>query len=116
MTVVMSDDEFGDLVSDALDTVPSELTAAMSNVVILVEPAHPDEPGILGLYSGVALTERNHEYAGFLPDTITIYRDPILRMCETRDQVVHEVAVTVIHEIAHHFGIDDAWLHTHGWG
>lgn len=116
MTVVMSDDEFEGLVSDALDTIPTELTDAMNNVVILVEPVHPDSPDILGLYSGVDLTRRDHEYAGFLPDTITIYREPILAMCNTRDQVVHEVAVTVIHEIAHHFGIDDAWLHAHGWG
>ncbi|ATD69052.1 MULTISPECIES: metallopeptidase family protein [Gordonia] len=116
MAVPMSDDEFDGLVSDALDTIPSELTGAMNNVVILVEPHNPEEPGILGLYQGVALTLRDHEYGGFLPDTITIYRDPILAMCSSRDEVVREVAVTVMHEIAHHFGIDDAWLHANGWG
>lgn len=116
MAVRMSDDEFDGLVSDALDTIPSELTDNMSNVVILVEPYHPEEPSILGLYHGVALTMRDHEYGGFLPDTITIYRDPILAMCHDRAEVVHEVAVTVIHEIAHHFGIDDDWLHANGWG
>ncbi|AZG46886.1 metallopeptidase family protein [Gordonia insulae] len=116
MPVRMSDDEFDGLVSDALDTIPSELTDNMSNVVILVEPHHPEEPGILGLYHGVALTMRDHEYGGFLPDTITVYREPLLAMCNSRDEVVHEVAVTVIHEIAHHFGIDDDWLHANGWG
>ena len=116
MTVRMSDDEFDGLVSDALDTIPSELTDNMSNVVILVEPHNEEEPSILGLYHGVALTMRDHEYGGFLPDTITIYRDPILAMCRTREQVVHEVAVTVIHEIAHHFGISGDWLHANGWG
>ncbi|MDY6808150.1 MAG: metallopeptidase family protein [Actinomycetota bacterium] len=116
MTVRMSDDEFDELVSDALDTIPSELTDNMSNVVILVEPHNDEEPSILGLYHGVALTMRDHEYGGFLPDTITIYRDPILAMCRTREEVVHEVAVTVIHEIAHHFGISDDWLHANGWG
>lgn len=116
MTVQMTDDEFDGLVSDALDTIPSELTDNMSNVVILVEPRNDEEPSILGLYHGVALTMRDHEYGGFLPDTITIYRDPILAMCRTRDEVVHEVAVTVIHEIAHHFGISDDWLHANGWG
>ena len=116
MPVAMSDDEFEGLVSDALDTIPKELTDAIDNVVILVEPNNPELPNILGLYSGVALTSRDHDYGGFLPDTITIYREPILWMCQTREQVVHEVAVTVIHEIAHHFGIDDAWLHAHGWG
>lgn len=116
MAVRMSDAEFDGLVSDALDTIPGELTDAIDNVVILVEAHHESEPGILGLYSGVALTSRDHEYGGFLPDTITIYREPILDMCHTREEVVREVAITVIHEIAHHFGIDDAWLHANGWG
>lgn len=116
MPVAMSDDEFEMLVSDALDTIPSELTNAIDNMVILVEPINPESPHILGLYHGVALTSRDHDYGGFLPDTITIYREPILAMCHTHAQVVHEVAVTVIHEIGHHFGIDDDWLHTHGWG
>ena len=116
MPVLMSDDEFDGLVSDALDQVPAELSAEMSNVVILVEPANDEDPHLLGLYSGVALTERTTDYAGYLPDTITIYRDAILGMCHTREQVAHEVTVTVMHEIAHHFGIDDAWLHANGWG
>ena len=116
MPVVMSDDEFDGLVSDALDQVPAELSAEMSNVVILVEPENDEDPHILGLYSGIALTERTHDYGGFLPDTITIYRDAILGMCHTRAQVAHEVTVTVMHEIAHHFGIDDHWLHANGWG
>ncbi|GAA3707551.1 metallopeptidase family protein [Gordonia hankookensis] len=116
MPIRMSDDEFDGLVSDALDTIPSELTDNMSNVVILVEAHNTEEPSILGLYHGVALTMRDHEYGGYLPDTITIYREPILAMCRDRDEVVREVAVTVIHEIAHHFGIDDAWLHANGWG
>ncbi len=116
MPVMMSDNEFDGLVSDALDTIPSELTDAIDNVVILVEAHNEEEPSILGLYSGVALTSRDHEYGGFLPDTITIYREPILAMSRDRDEVVREVAITVIHEIAHHFGIDDAWLHANGWG
>ncbi|MDL9937627.1 metallopeptidase family protein [Gordonia sp. ABSL1-1] len=116
MAVRMSDDEFDGLVSDALDTIPTELTDQMNNVVILVEPANEEHPDILGLYHGVSLTTRTHDYAGFLPDTITIYRDPILWMCHSREQVVREVAITVMHEIAHHFGIDDDWLHANGWG
>ena len=116
MPVRTSDDEFDGLVSDALDTIPSELTDEMNNVVILVEPRNPEEPDILGLYQGIALTLRDHDYGGYLPDTITIYREPILAMCDSREEVVHEVAVTVMHEIAHHFGIDDEWLHANGWG
>ncbi|GAB16848.1 hypothetical protein GOEFS_015_00450 [Gordonia effusa NBRC 100432] len=116
MPVKMSDKDFEYLVGEALDDIPSELTDQMSNVVILVEPRHEDDPHILGLYHGIALTERTSEYGGFLPDTITIYREPILAICTTAEQVKHEVKVTVVHEVAHHFGISDAWLHANGWG
>ncbi|MGB8407998.1 MAG: metallopeptidase family protein [Mycobacterium sp.] len=115
MAVHMRSQRFDELVSDALDLLPSELTAAIDNVVVLVESRHPDEPDILGLYEGVALTERDSFYAGALPDTITIYRDALLDMCTSEAEVVDEVAITVIHEIAHHFGIDDDRLHELGW-
>ncbi|MDV3123826.1 metallopeptidase family protein [Mycobacterium sp. 21AC1] len=115
MAVRMSSQRFEELVSDALDRVPPELAAAIDNVVVLVEGRNSDEPDILGLYQGVALTERDSWYAGSLPDTITIYRDALLDMCEDEDHVVEEVAITVIHEIAHHFGIDDERLHELGW-
>ncbi|WP_407663469.1 metallopeptidase family protein [Mycolicibacter senuensis] len=107
---------FDELVSDALDLIPAQLAAAFDNVVILVEGRNPDEPDLLGLYEGVALTERDSSYAGSLPDTITIYRDALLEMCGSDDEVVEEVRITVIHEIAHHFGIDDDRLHELGWG
>lgn len=116
MPVVMSDKAFDELVSDALDTIPEELAAAMNNVVVLVEAHHPEEPDLLGLYYGIALTERDSHYGGTLPDTITIYREPILDMCDSEDEVISEVAITVVHEIAHHFGISDDWLHANGWG
>ena len=108
--------QFEDLVSDALDTIPPELTAAMDNVVVLVADRHDTEPDLLGLYEGVALTERTSSYGGVLPDRITIYQDAILDICDSEDDVVHEVAVTVVHEVAHHFGIDEATLHELGWG
>lgn len=107
---------FDDLVSDALDLIPAELAAAFDNVVILVEGRNAEEPDLLGLYEGVALTERDSSYAGSLPDTITIYRDALCDFCSTEEQLVHEVAVTVIHEIAHHFGIGEETLHELGWG
>ena len=107
---------FEGLVSDALDEVPQELMALLDNVVVLVEDRNPDEPDLLGLYEGYALTERGWNYGGVLPDRITIYRNPILAICDTEDDVVEEVAVTVVHEIAHHFGIDDRRLHELGWG
>ena len=112
----MSPQRFDELVSDALDLIPPELAAAIDNVVVLVEARNPDEPDLLGLYHGVALTERDSWYAGSLPDTITIYREALLEVCEDDDEVVDEVAITVIHEIAHHFGIDDERLHELGWG
>ena len=116
MAVRMSPQRFDELVGDALDLLPGELAAAIDNVVILVADRNPDEPELLGLYEGVALTERDSWYVGALPDTITIYRDALLDMCHTDDEVVDEVAITVIHEIAHHFGIDDERLHELGWG
>lgn len=116
MTVRMSPERFEELVSDALDLIPAELAAAADNVVVLVEARHPDDPELLGLYEGIALTERDSTYAGALPDTITIYRDSLLEVCATEAEVTEEVAVTVIHEMAHHFGIDDDRLHELGWG
>ncbi|MEU6860423.1 metallopeptidase family protein [Glycomyces sp. NPDC046736] len=113
----MDQADFEAAVSDALDSVPAELMAMLDNVVILVEE-EPDGPEkeLLGLYQGTALTDRGWEYGGVLPDTITIYRGPTLRMCATPEEVVEEVAVTVVHEIAHHFGIEEARLHQLGWG
>jgi len=113
----MSRQDFEDAVGDALDTVPAELAALMDNVVILVEDDPPGGEGdLLGLYEGTPLTERDGGWAGSLPDRITIFRNPTLAVCDTRDEVVDEVRVTVVHEIAHHFGIDDDRLHDLGWG
>jgi predicted Zn-dependent protease with MMP-like domain len=112
----MDPQRFDELVSDALDLIPPELTAALDNVVVLVAERHPEDRELLGLYEGVALTERDSSYAGSLPDTITIYREALLDFCDSDDDVVDEVAITVIHEVAHHFGIDDDRLHELGWG
>lgn len=117
MPVRMSRERFGQLVAQALDEVPQQLLDLMSNVVILVEDeSPPGEPELLGVYEGHALTERGWDYSGVLPDRIVIYRNPTLRFCDTEDDVIEEVAVTVVHEIAHHFGIDDDRLHQLGWG
>jgi predicted Zn-dependent protease with MMP-like domain len=107
---------FEELVGEALDTIPAEFTRAMDNVVVLVDDRNADDPGLLGLYEGVALTERTHDYGGVLPDRITLYREAILDVCDDEDDVVHEVAVTVVHEVAHHFGVDEDTLHELGWG
>ncbi|WP_406837906.1 metallopeptidase family protein [Streptomyces sp. AHU1] len=113
----MTRETFEELVSRALDRIPPELTRVMDNVAVFVEDEPPaDDPDLLGLYEGTPLTDRGEWYAGVLPDRISIYMGPTLRRFETTDEVVHEVAVTVIHEIAHHFGIDDDRLHELGWG
>jgi len=113
----VSAEEFEALVAAALEAVPTEIARLVDNVVFIVEPDAPvDDPDLLGLYEGIALTERDSHYVATLPDRITVYRHPILRMCATRDEVVHEVTITVVHEIAHHFGIDDDRLHDLGYG
>ena len=112
----MSRDEFEGLVGDALDTVPPELAALMDNVVVLVEDEGPEgDPDLLGLYDGTPLTERDSTYMGVMPDRITIFRNPTLSMCVSDAEVVDEVRITVVHEIAHHFGIDDDRLHELGY-
>jgi predicted Zn-dependent protease with MMP-like domain len=117
MAVEMNSERFEELVADALDEVPAELLDLMDNVVILVVDDPPaDQPDLLGVYEGYSLTDRGWNYTGVLPDRILIFRNPILGICEDEDDVVEEVAVTVVHEIAHHFGIDDARLHALGWG
>jgi predicted Zn-dependent protease with MMP-like domain len=116
MPVQMGPERFENLVSEALDLIPPDLAAAMDNVVVLVADRHPQDPELLGLYEGIALTERDSSYAGALPDTVTIFRESLLEICVTEQDVVEEVAITVIHEMAHHFGIDDERLHELGWG
>lgn len=114
--IEMSRERFEELVGDALDEVPPELAALMDNVVVLVEDEPPaDDPDLLGFYDGTPLTERDTRYGGVVPDRIMIFRNPTLRMCEDADEVVEEVRITVVHEIAHHFGIDDDRLHDLGY-
>ena len=103
-----------ELVADALDDLPEGLTAAFRNVLVVVEDEHPDEPDLLGLYEGVPLTERE-AYSGALPDRISLYRIPLCLLAEDLDDLAREVRVTVVHEFAHHVGIDDGRLHELGW-
>jgi predicted Zn-dependent protease with MMP-like domain len=111
----MSAEEFELLVAEALDEIPAELAALIDNCVILVEDyPPPDLPDVLGLYSGIPLTERGQYYTG-LPDRILIFRYPILAICDAYEEVSEEVRITVVHEIAHHFGIDDHRLHELGY-
>lgn len=108
-------ERFGRLVDDALDAIPDELAAHFDNVAVVVEDANPDDPDLLGLYEGVPITERD-SYGGVLPDRIAIYRLPLCALARDEDELVEEIAVTVVHELAHHMGIDDDELHAMGWG
>jgi predicted Zn-dependent protease with MMP-like domain len=107
-------ERFEQLVGDALDDVPDELWEHFDNVVVLVEDRHEDEPDLLGIYEGIPLTERD-EYGGAMPDVIRIFRLAICEVSEDEDHLVDEVYVTVVHEFAHHLGIDDERLHELGW-
>ncbi|MBW9207272.1 metallopeptidase family protein [Mumia sp. zg.B53] len=112
----MSPDRFAELVERAFDELPPDLTGLLENVVLLIEDDAPDDdPTLLGLYDGIPVTERTSAYGGVLPDRITIYRNPTLAICDTEQDVVEEVGITVAHEIAHYFGIDDDRLHELGY-
>lgn len=105
---------FEALVGDALDAVPDELWAHLDNVVVLVEDRDADDPELLGVYEGIPLTERE-EYAGAVPDVIRIFRLPLCELVADEHELVDEVHITVVHELAHHLGIDDDRLHELGW-
>jgi len=114
--IIVDADRFQRLAEAAYARIPAELTDLLDNVALFVEDDAPAyDPHLLGLYVGTPLTERDSSYAGAMPDRIMIYRNPILSICETEDDVVREVAITVAHEIAHHFGIDDDRLHELGY-
>jgi predicted Zn-dependent protease with MMP-like domain len=112
--LAVAPDVFEALVTEALDDLPPHLGRLMRNVAVTVEH-EPGPPGLLGLYRGVPLTERTSQSSATLPDHITIYRVAICAICRTEAEVVEQVKRTVIHEVGHHFGIDDERLHELGW-
>ncbi len=111
---LVAEERFAELVDRALDSLPDELWEQFDNVAVVVDDRHPTEPDLLGIYEGIPLTDRG-DYGGVLPDRIAIYRLPLCEMCLDEDELVEEVRVTVIHELAHHMGIDDDALHDLGW-
>ena len=112
--VEVDPERFEAMVSEALDGLPPDLGELLNNVAVTVEH-NQGPPGLLGLYQGIPLTRRTTSYAGVLPDRITIYRRAICAVCRTDEQVVEQVRRTVVHEVGHHFGIDDARLRELGW-
>lgn len=113
----MTESEFERLVVDELDLLPDDMVDGLDNVVFVTE-ARPEDGSLnlLGLYQGVAITERDRYGFGELPDRIVLYREPLLAIAEDLDDLKDQIHVTLVHEIAHYYGIDDAQLHELGWG
>jgi predicted Zn-dependent protease with MMP-like domain len=107
-------ESFERMVATALDLLPREFADLMKNVAVLVEHG-PGPRGLLGLYEGIPLTNRTTNYAGVLPDKITIYQRAICAICNSEAEVVDQVRRTVIHEVGHYFGISDQRLRELGW-
>ncbi len=107
---------FEELVERAVESLPSDLRHAMSNVEIVVEEENAEDPDLFGLYLGIPLVERDSGYSGVLPDKIAIYRRPLEEEYGDEPALLEEeIRVTVLHEIAHHFGIDEDRLDELGW-
>jgi len=114
--IEMDEEAFEALVIDELDALPDDMIDGLDNVVFVTE-ARPEDGSLdlLGLYEGVALTERGQYGFGELPDRIILFREPLLAIAEDLDHLKDEIHVTLVHEIAHFYGIDDAQLHELGW-
>jgi predicted Zn-dependent protease with MMP-like domain len=124
VTFELSQEAFDELVAEALDEIPEPFASLLDNVQVVVE----DEPGpehlenlegdvseLFGLYQGVPQTERDQSYTFVLPDKISIFRGPLQRACDDEDDLYDEIAVTIVHEVAHHFGISEERLTELGW-
>lgn len=112
----VTEDEFEAYVEAAVETVPEALLDLVDNCILVVEAEPPaDAPDLLGYYEGISLDRRGNTYAGVLPDRIVIFRGPLLRLCATEEELQEQVRITVVHEIAHFFGIDDDRLDELGY-
>jgi predicted Zn-dependent protease with MMP-like domain len=111
--VEIADDAFEDLVAEELDRLPPELLAMADNVVVLIADGHDE--GLLGLYEGVPHIDRGQYGFGDLPDRVTLYRRPLCESVDSEEELRHEIHVTLVHELAHHVGIDDDRLDELGW-
>jgi predicted Zn-dependent protease with MMP-like domain len=105
---------FDEAVERALASLPAELRRAVENVEIDVEEAHPDDPDLFGLYEGVPLPERG-DWAGALPDRIRIFRRPLAEAFPDPAELEEEIRITVLHELAHYFGLDEEQLDELGY-
>src|SRR5690606_460481 len=116
VSLELSAEEFERIVIDELDALPDEMVDGLENLVFVCEDRPEDGSlDLLGVYEGVALTERDRYGFGELPDRIVLFREPLLAICETEDELREEIHITLVHEIAHFYGIDDEELHRLGW-
>ncbi len=117
MTLDLNEEEFEKIVISELDELPDEMVDGLENLVFVTEDRPADGSlDLLGLYEGVALTERDRYGFGELPDRIVLYREPLLAVANDLDELRDEIHITLVHEIAHYYGIDDDELHRLGWG
>lgn len=112
----VSDEEFEELIDDALDDIPEHFARAMTNLVVLARPANEDNPELLGLFEGVPLPEQHANHSGYLPDAVFIYKDALEAICSNVEELREEVRITVFHEVGHYFGMEEEALHELGWG
>ncbi|AGW41190.1 hypothetical protein O159_10870 [Leifsonia xyli subsp. cynodontis DSM 46306] len=116
MPLDLDEDAFEALVTDELDRLPDEMVDGLDNVVFVVDDRPEDGTlDLLGLYDGVALTERDRYGFGEMPDRIILYRESLLAICADEQELREEIHITLVHEIAHYYGIDDDRLHELGW-
>jgi predicted Zn-dependent protease with MMP-like domain len=116
MTLSVSEEKFEQLVADELDRLPDDMLNGLDNVVFVIEDLPEDgSMDLLGLYDGLAVTDRGNYGFGELPDRIILFREPLVAACSTLKQLKDEIHVTLVHEIAHYYGIDDDELHRLGW-
>ena len=119
MGVHVSDEEFEGMVADAIDSIPERFTAELENIAFFMEdePPEGEDPDLLGLYDGLSLDERalGYGYPGDMPDSITVYKGPHERMCESVGELAEEVRVTVVHEVGHYFGMDEDQIEDMGY-
>lgn len=117
MAIELGEEDFEKLVGEELDKLPDNVVEELVNVAILVQD-RPDDGSLdlLGLYDGIAITRRSEYGFGELPDRILIFREPLLAISSDLDALREQIHITLVHEIGHYYGIDDAELEDLGWG
>lgn len=112
----VTEEDFEQLVSDGIDSLPDDLLEQLDNVIFLIEDWAPDGSSTLGIYEGFSLVDRSTYGYGEEPDRIILFREALLDHCDSLDELKSEIRITLVHEIAHYFGITEERIHELGWG